>query len=159
MSQTSVGLARVCCQASNYLDIFAGWLASDVKDVSDLSLGIFDLVLSRCPQDDGWAPVVIIEYIECGNYVRFTWMHSECLGVPSTGNDERVRIGHTGIVEGVKHRTILAASPLERDVTTKTLYSMHVGVDVMAVDHEKVIVVMLFTSCCVTLRGWQTFRS
>ena len=90
MSQTSVGLARVFRQASNYREIFAGWLVSDVKDVSDLSLGILVLALSRSPQDVGWAPVVVNEYIECRNYARFKWVHPECLEFLSSSHTRLV---------------------------------------------------------------------
>ena len=96
MAHGFTGLARVTCNASGYPDKFRNYTADDIRDVSDLPVGEFVLVLPAVPMDRGWAAVIVNEDMpRGGQHARFTWVHPACLQPLHTRREFVIKVGHT----------------------------------------------------------------
>ena len=67
-----------------------------MRDVSELSVGEYVLVLPAARNDHRWAAVIVNETMPWGDtHARFTWVHPECLEPLSSRRDYLITVGHT----------------------------------------------------------------
>ena len=102
------GLAEVYRQASRYPDVFIGFEARHVKDVSDLPVGLTVYCLPMLESDAGWRAVVfnVSQGPESEPKAKLAWVHPQCLRVlPIPSRQPQIELHRTSI-RGKKGPTI-----------------------------------------------------
>ena len=87
------GLGYVTLHASTYVQSFRGWNANECRDVEELPVGTYVIVLRGERSDLGWLPVVVND--ERGK-ARFTWVHPQSVRVFHDSEcGGQIIVGHT----------------------------------------------------------------
>ena len=104
------GLAQVYRQASEYPEQFEGFRAHQLRQVTDLPVGLTVYCLPMRDSDMGWRAVIFNIKRETQLRSRLTWVHPQCLRVlPRVGPKPQVEVHHTD--KRSKHKATIDIGP------------------------------------------------